>query len=348
MKSERDIMALLDDSYILEAEPVQRKQRKRKHRFSVAAAALAACLGMTAITAGAVTIMNRNSTEFFYDSQAEEILESKGLMVSETQTSKHFEITLDTVLADDYVCRAMLTARPLDDTAKSFVEACLDNNYGRVFEVCTKDGDGNRIFSSDLSYPDSNGDVVIVVESAFDYYFNQSKASEGIELTFTGPMVSGLSFKYYPKKNLESKTVKYSDDITFYVSPIELATVGTSEEAVDKVGFRASTFMWKEGGLDRFLESVGISREEYDKQMKRNKWFEFSLIMLGKYWNAEKKTSLGGSGIGFYPEGHMELMPEGYTGFVGEGSFVRVFWFGALIDLDDIEGIIYGLEEIPF
>ena len=99
---------------------IHRQEHIKKRRFKYAAALTAAVLGMTSITAGAIAVFGRSSASVYYDSGAEQILESQGLIVSETKAAEHFEMTLDTLLADDFAYSVLLTVRPTDDAAPLF------------------------------------------------------------------------------------------------------------------------------------------------------------------------------------------------------------------------------------
>ena len=345
MNKERDLMAYLDDSYILEAEPKEAPRKGARHfRFTAAAAAAAACVGLTAVTAGAVVIYRSSSTSTstVYESRAEEILESQGLILDEQVGGEHFDVSLDTVLADDYIYRIMLTAAPKDDIGRSYVsqygtpEKALDG----VNLIITNTEGESAPFGTRYARVSEDGSFVIIVNGHFDDLFRLTCPDGKLNVKVNGDMFGNASFTVKPEKNLESRIATTANGTKIHVSPIGAELVYESEEAQD---FRALGFLWKEGGRERFLESLGITPEQDAANSAVTKWIDFRYLMAGKFFGKDN-YGVGGGGVGFWENGDY-YEDLGYT---GSGTYVQTVDFGCIVDLDDTTGVVYGLEELPY
>ena len=369
MSKNKDIMTLLNEDFILEAEPREKfRSRNRRFRFSAAAVAAVACLTLTAVSAGAVVIYNmRSSTEIYYDSRAVDQIESNGLMLNEITSNDHFRVTVNTVLADDYRYEIFMTASPLDTEAKAFIEdnrpksltdADTSDDYPKI-DVNVKNSEGERLGGYGLPariFPDSES-ISLVMLGSFEFNFTHNVSDHKLHLvlsssdTANSGLFEGIEFTVNVNKNLESKTADYRDGVKLSVSPIGYSIIFEDYNRKDRETMLGSVIRlkWKEGGFERFLNSIEIDPETYNKELEQNTYAEAFYLMYGKYYKNDRYEGygIGGGGIGFWTDVPVAVSSDGQL--QGEGKYVLTVPFGTLIDLNDIEGVIINKrEEILF
>ena len=116
-----DIIGLADEKYLHEAEgkPVM-KQTKHRRKLSAKVIAIASAAAVMTVTAGAVAVAklsNKESVGEFYDSSAVSKIEDSGYALGKVSKNAHFEVTLESVMGDDYRCQPIVTLKPLDNKA---------------------------------------------------------------------------------------------------------------------------------------------------------------------------------------------------------------------------------------
>lgn len=336
---------------------IHRQEHIKKRRFKYAAALTAAVLGMTSITAGAIAVFGRGSASVYYDSGAEQILESQGLIVSETKAAEHFEMTLDTLLADDFAYSVLLTVRPTDDAGVEFVEKqrSLPVEDRGSADISVFAGSGEQIYGvggGTFCVPEGSDSLVIALWGKQDYEFRQKAPDGKLTVKISGSSIrlgdsftssnilSGLSFEITVKKNVEARRVDTADGTGYYISQIGFAQLGKSNK-----GLFYPNFIWKEGAFERLLARIGMSREEYDRGISLGTLDEATILMNGVHYG-NGSPSFGGSGFSFSADSDMMINSEGDA--VCSGERIDYYPFGCLIDLNDTEGVIIGKEKLIF
>lgn len=369
MNKGRDIMSLLNENYILEAEPRGNiKSKHKRFRISAAAAAAAACLTLTAVSAGAVVIYNMNSsTENYYDSRAVDQIESNGLMLNDTLSNGHFRVTVNTVLADDYSYKIFMTASPLDAEARAFIEdnrpksltdADTSDDYPKI-EMSVNNSKGDRIGGYGMPariFPGSES-ISLVMLGNFDRNFTSNVSDRKLHLVLSSSdtanrrLFEGIEFTVNVTKNLESRSSAYRDGVRISVSPIGYSIILDDYNRRDRETILGSVIRlkWKDGGFERFLNSIEVDPDIYNKELEQNSYAEAFYLLYGKYYKSNKYEGygIGGGGTGFWTDDPVTVSSDGQL--QGEGKYVLTVPFGTLIDLNDIEGVIINKgEEIMF
>lgn len=125
MNKERlfDMIALVDDEYLLDASRKKRTIKIGKRALSLAAAAVI-CTVMLACAATAVVITNlvhKGSLNDFYDSSTVGEMESRGYTVGKSVENGHARLTVDSVMSDNYRCHPIITLEALDDETDEYL-----------------------------------------------------------------------------------------------------------------------------------------------------------------------------------------------------------------------------------
>ncbi len=346
----KDIMDMLDERFILEAEPEEKIGHKKKKAHFPVAAAVAACIGLTAVTGGGAAALvyfsTGTSTSEVYDSRTEQVLENKGLVINETAVGKHLEVTADTVLVDDYTYKVFFTAKPVDEAGRKYIEECRNSSYPDLQVVMENSKGENVIVGSEMARVVGD-DLIMILEGIRDKNFKEAMADNAATFRFSSgspELNEGLrdvSIKVSLAQNLTGKYVTAEDGTRIYASPIEFAFI--SDTYGDHV--RCTYFTWKEGGRERFLEGIGVTQEQYEKEYSNNKWAEWEYLLKGKFINRKGNAGVGGDGEGFWTEGGI-VTEDGEV--IGKGEYVVTAHFGCVVDFEDVTGIVYGLEKLSF
>lgn len=351
----QDLMEMIDDKYILEAEPNgQIKSGKRKFRISAAAAAIAACTGLMALTAAAVVHYNsRPSTEEYYNSKTDRIIESQGLKINEKSYNSHFEVTLESVLADDYSFKIFLTARPLDAKGKEYVEQATSTMFPDLhLKTLKENGDEVRL-GTGMRARAVDDSLAILVTGVRSKELKDALPDNKMYMAIYSEesnLLESIVFCADINPNLETRCVTSKDGIKIYASPIGFALIGKDQQTTEKA-VKSTFFTWKEGGRERFLDSIGITAEQDKKYSSKNRGVEWNYLILGEYYSKDMNYGVGGGGVCFYTEGYAgDPTPEELEKGIrrGYGEYVMTVDFGCVVDINDTTGIVYGNETIPY
>ncbi len=123
--NEKEILKMMDrinDDYLMEASAATKKNIKLKKRiltFAVAAA-LTASLSIGAFAA--YKALNRESVGTYYDSSAMDKIEQSGYVSDVTASNEHFDMSLDTVVKDNYSLKAVVSVKALDEAAEKYLK----------------------------------------------------------------------------------------------------------------------------------------------------------------------------------------------------------------------------------
>lgn len=122
----------LDDKYVLEAGESAKRSIKVKRKVSAGlVAVIAAAMCVTSIGAfAAYKALNRESVGTYYDSSTMDKIEQSGYVSDETGKNEHFELTLDTVMKDDYSLKAVVSVKALDEAAEKYI--------GHSLQMCSE------------------------------------------------------------------------------------------------------------------------------------------------------------------------------------------------------------------
>ena len=159
---------------------------------------------------------------------------------------------------------------------------------------------------------------------------------------------TAIEFTVDVNKNLDCKTVDYRDGVNLSVSPIGYSIILDDYDRRDRETILGSVIRmkWKEGGFERFLKSVEITPEQFEKEREQNIYAENFYLMYGKYYKNDNYDGygIGGGGCGFWTDSPVTVYSNGKL--QGEGQYILAVSFGTLIDLNDIEGVIVNKDEV--
>lgn len=257
-----DIIGLADEKYLREAQ--EQPARKITHRrLSAKFVAVAAAAAIMTVSAGAYAVAklsHKESVGKYYDSSAVSKIEDSGYAVGKVSRNAHFEVTLESVMGDDYRCQPIVTLKPLDNEAiKCMSEFSYEPKiaYTDGGEIENKNDD--KIFNNvGLINPGSHGksfyDPAIDGESqpvmVFIYY-QQGKTvidrNRPLTMTFRSldkeyeSIFDGISFDLPKKQSVPSTTFYSPSGNELYISQfgmVGFAKVPTDVEDLNyKVNF---------------------------------------------------------------------------------------------------------------
>ena len=147
--NEKEILKMMDhinDDYLMEASATAKRKinlKKKMLTFGIAAA-LTASLSVGAVAA--YKAFNRESVSTYYDSSAIDKIEQSGYVSDVTSRNEHFELTLDTVMRDDYSLTAVVTVKTLDEAAEKYLESSTQLCSELVYSDTGDKADGFAAF----------------------------------------------------------------------------------------------------------------------------------------------------------------------------------------------------------
>ena len=122
--NEKEILKMMDhinDEYLTEASETPKTNIKLKKRIISFAAAAAIATTLSVGAFAAYKALNRESVGTYYDSSAMDKIEQSGYVSDVNAKNEHFDISLDTLLKDDYSIKAVVSVKALDEAAQKFL-----------------------------------------------------------------------------------------------------------------------------------------------------------------------------------------------------------------------------------
>ena len=123
--NEKEILKMMDhisDEYLTEASAAPKRNIKFKKRIIAFAFAAAITASLSIGAVAAYKAFNRESVGTYYDSSAMDKIEQSGYVSDAMGKNEHFELSLDTVMKDDYSIKAVVSVKALDEAAEKYLE----------------------------------------------------------------------------------------------------------------------------------------------------------------------------------------------------------------------------------